>query len=340
LIKKFAQAIRQGLIDEMRKDKNVVLIGEDIGLFGGAFKVTDGLFEMFGEDRVRDAPISENVIIGCSVGAAIAGLRPVAEIQFDDFLPCAMDQICNQAAKMHFMSGGQAKVPMVIRTPIGATGRGAQHSQSFESWFMHTPGLKVVMPSTPYDAKGLLISAIRDDNPVLIFEHKLLYGVSNPTEIAKESIGSDSDIYKYASEEEYSIPLGMADVKLRGKDLTVVATSNMVHKSIIAARELLKKGIQIEVIDPRTLVPLDEDTIIKSVKKTGKLLIVSEDVVTCGVASEISAIIADKAFNYLKAPIKRLSVPPTPIPFAPNNEEYVLPQVKDIIELTETLYSI
>lgn len=330
--KKIVDALRQALIEEMRKDENVVLLGEDIAVFGGAYRVTEGLLEMFGEERVCDTPISEIAIVGAAIGAAMTGLRPVVEIQFNDFLACAMDQICNQAAKIRLMMGGQVKVPLVIRAPIGATGRAAQHSQSLEAWFMHTPGLKVVLPSTPYDAKGLLKTAIRDDNPVMFFEHKMLYGAASPGGKAKTAVDDLDEVFRPAPEEEYYIPFGVADIKRTGKDVTVVATGYMLHKAIKAANVLEKEGIDVEVIDPRTLVPLDKDTILKSVEKTGRLVVVSEDVVTCGFASEIAAVVSENALFSLDAPIRRVSVPHTPIPFAPNNEIMVIPQEKDIID--------
>jgi pyruvate/2-oxoglutarate/acetoin dehydrogenase E1 component len=291
--KKIVQALRQAIIEEMRRDENVVLLGEDIAVFGGAYRVTEGLLEMFGEERVCDTPISEIAIVGAAIGAAMTGLRPVVEIQFNDFLACAMDQVCNQAAKIGLMRGGQVKVPLVIRAPVGATGRGAQHSQSLEAWFMHTPGLKVVMPSTPYDAKGLLKSAIRDNNPVLFFEHKMLYGASSPGGKAKTAVDDLDEVYKPAPEEEYTIPLGVADIKRPGRDVTLVATGYMMHKSIRAAKALAKEGIEVEVIDPRTLFPLDQETILKSVEKTGRMVVVSEDVGTCGFTAEIAAVVAE-----------------------------------------------
>ncbi len=335
--KKIVEALRQALIEEMKRDENVVLLGEDIAVFDGAYRVTEGLLDMFGEERVLDTPISEIAIIGTAIGAAMTGLRPVAEIQFNDFMACAMDQICNQAAKIRLMMGGQVKVPMVIRAPIGATGRAAQHSQSLEAWFMHTPGLKVVMPSTPYDAKGLLKTAIADDNPVIFLEHKMLYGAASPGGKAKTAVDDLDETFKPAPEEEYTIPFGIADIKRDGSDVTVVATSLMVHKSIKAAGELSKEGIEIEVIDPRTLVPLDSDTILKSVEKTSRLVIVSEDVLTCGFASEVSAIVSEKGLFNLNAPIKRVCVPDTPIPFAPNNEAAVIPQEHNIIEAVKSI---
>lgn len=329
---KIVQALRLALIEEMNNDDTVVLLGEDIAVFDGSYRVTEGLLSMFGEERVRDTPISEIAIVGAAIGAAMTGLRPVAEIQFNDFLALAMDQVCNQAAKIRLMMGGQVKVPLVIRAPIGSTGRAAQHSQSLEAWFMHTPGLKVVMPSTPYDAKGLLKTAIRDDNPVMFFEHKMLYGATSPGGKAKTAVDDLDATFKPAPEEEYYIPFGVADIKRPGKDVTVVATSYMVHKSIKAAKSLALSGIDVEVIDPRTLVPLDIDAIVKSVEKTGRLVIVSEDVVTCGVASEIAALIAERALFSLDAPIRRVCAQHTPIPFAPNNETMVIPQEQGIID--------
>jgi len=330
--KTIAQALNAAIRDEMRRDKTVFCLGEDIGVFGGAYTVTKGLYEEFGAERIIDTPISEAGIIGAAVGAALTGMRPVAEIQFNDFLACAMDQIVNQAAKIRLMLGGQAKVPMVIRAPVGATGRAAQHSQSLEAFFMHAPGLKVAMPSTPYDAKGLLTAAIRDDNPVMIFEHKLLYGSTSPGGKAKTAVGEAASFLKVAPEEDYVVELGKADVKMEGKDVTVVATLFMAHKVLGLTSRLKEEGIDIEVIDPRTLVPLDKETIINSVKKTGRLVIVSEDCQMCGVGAEISAMIADEAFDYLDAPIKRVSTMNTPIPFAPKCEQYVLPNEKRILD--------
>jgi pyruvate dehydrogenase E1 component beta subunit len=269
----------------------------------------------------------------------MTGLRPVAEIQFNDFLTCAMDPICNQAAKLRFMMGGQVKIPVVIRAPIGASGRAAQHSQSLEAWFMHTPGLKVVMPSTPYDAKGLLKTAIRDDNPVMFFEHKLLYGARSPGGKAQTAVGSLTEVYRPAPEDDYTIPLGVADIKRQGRDVTIVATGFMVHQALRAAQALDKHGIDVEIIDPRTLAPLDKETILRSVEKTSRLVVVSEDVMTCGVASEISALVAEHGIFSLDAPIKRISVPDTPIPFAPVMERAVIPQVERITETVKALLS-
>jgi pyruvate dehydrogenase E1 component beta subunit len=330
----FRNALRQAIIEEMEEDKDIVLLGEDIAEYGGAFKVTEGLLEMFGEDRVCNTPISEIAIIGAATGAAITGLRPIAEIQFCDFLTCTMDQICNQAAKASLMSGGNINVPITIRTPIGSTGRGAQHSQCLEAWFMHNPGIKVVIPSTPLDAKGLLKSAIRDDNPVMIFEHKWLYSIDIKDDPEFPDL---TRVMRPANKEDGYIPLGKADVKREGRDITVIATSFMVYKALKAAAYLARDNIEIEVVDPRTLVPLDKDTILESVKKTSRAIIVSEDVQTCGVTSEISAVIAEEAMDYLDAPIKRLSVPDTPIPFAPNNENTAIPQESHIIEAVKDI---
>jgi pyruvate/2-oxoglutarate/acetoin dehydrogenase E1 component len=314
----YADAIREALREEMQRDKTVYLIGEDIGIeggWGGPFGVTKGLAEEFGHERVRDTPISESAIIGVAVGSAMTGMRPVAEVEYGDFVFCAMDQIVNQAAKMRYMSGGQVKVPMVLRVPTGATRRGAQHAQSPESFFIHVPGLKVAAPSTPYDAKGLLKTAIRDDNPVIFFEHKLLYGVKGDV-----------------PEEEYLIPFGQADVKREGDDVTVVAKLLMVHKSLVAAEELSKQGVSVEIIDPRTLVPLDKKKIISSVQKTGRVVIVEEDTKTGGWGAELAAIISEEAVDYLDAPIIRVSAFDTPIPASPPLEEYVIPDEKRIIK--------
>lgn len=325
------RALRQALIEEMNKDENVILIGEDIGIFGGAYRVTEGLLAMFGERRVRDTPISEIAIAGAAVGAAMTGLRPVAEFQFNDFMACAMDQICNQAAKIRFMMGGQVKVPLVFRAPMGATGRAAQHSQCLEAWFMHTPGLKVILPSTPYDAKGLLKAAIRDDNPVIMLEHKLLYGAKSPGGSAQTALGDIGPAFAPAPDEDYTIPLGKADIKRTGKDVTVVATSLMVHKALKASAILEKEGIDVEVIDPRTLAPLDRETILGSIKKTGRLVVASEDVLTCGFTAEVAAFAADAGYHYLKASVKRIAVRDTPIPFAPVMEKDAIPGEEDIV---------
>jgi len=318
----YREALREALREEMQRDSTVFLLGEDIGRYwGGAFKVTDGLAEEFGDERVRDTPISESAIIGTAVGAAITGMRPVAEIMFGDLTALAMDQIANQAAKICYMFGGQAKCPLVIRTPFGAgVNIASHHSQSLEAWFMHVPGLYVAVPSTPYDAKGLLKTAIRGDNPVFFCEHKLLYPIEGEV-----------------PEEEYTIPFGLADIKHEGTDVTIVATLYMVHKALNAVKELEKEGVSVEVVDPRTLTPLDKHAIIRSVKKTGKLIIVSEDCKTAGVSAEIAAIIAEEAIDYLDAPIKRVAEPDTPIPFSPSLEQYVIPDEKAIIKAVKSV---
>lgn len=313
----YRDALREALSEEMQRDKAVFILGEDIGRdWEGAFKVTRGLAREFGDDRVRDTPISESAIVGAAVGAAITGMRPVAEIMFGDLTTLAMDQIANQAAKIHYMFGGQAKVPLVIRTPFGGgVNIAAHHSQSLEAWFMHVPGLLVAAPSTPRDAKGLLKNAIRSDTPVLFCEHKLLYPIEG-----------------LVPDEDYTVPFGVADVKREGADVTIVATMFMVHKSLEAAETLEKEGISVEVLDPRTIVPLDKDAIIKSVKKTGRLVAVSEDCKTGGVTAEIAAVVAEDAIDYLDAPIRRVAQPDTPIPFSPPLEAHVLPDENNIAE--------
>jgi len=313
----YKEALREALKEEMQRDSTVFLLGEDIGRYwGGAFKVTEGLAEEFGDERVRDTPISESAIIGTAVGAAITGMRPVAEIMFGDLTALAMDQIANQAAKIRYMFGGQAKCPLVIRTPFGAgVNIASHHSQSLEAWFMHVPGLYVAVPSTPYDAKGLLKTAIRGNNPVFFCEHKLLYPVEDEV-----------------PEEEYTIPFGAADVKREGADVTIFATLYMVHKALNAAKQLEKEEVDAEVVDPRTLTPLDKQAIIRSVKKTGRLVIVSEDCKTAGVSAEIAAMVAEEAVDYLDAPIKRVAEPDTPIPFSPPLEQYIIPDEKAIMK--------
>ncbi|KYK36025.1 MAG: alpha-ketoacid dehydrogenase subunit beta [Theionarchaea archaeon] len=308
------EALNEALREEMRRDENVILLGEDIGRYWqGAFKVTRGLEEEFGPERVRDTPISENAIIGCAVGAAMTGLRPVAEIMFGDLVALAMDQICNQAAKLRYMSGGQVKVPIVLRTPFGAGGSYASHhSQSLEAWFVHVPGLKVVQPSNAYDAKGLLKSAIRDDNPVVFCEHKFVYGLKG-----------------IIPEEDYAVPLGKARVMRKGTDLTIIATSLMVTRALNAASELEDEGIFCEVIDPRTLRPLDEETLCNSAKKTGKVLIVHEACDTGGVSGEITKALVRGAFYHLDT-LKILAGKDAPIPFAPVMEKWVAPDEERI----------
>lgn len=318
----YAEAIRDGMRVEMQRDPNVYLAGEDVAQFGGCFGVTGTLYDEFGPKRVLNTPISEAAIVGHAVGAAAAGLRPIAEIMFVDFMGCCMDELFNQAAKMRYMFGGKAKVPMVVRTPCGAgMGAAAQHSQCIESWFTHIPGIKTVMPSTPADAKGLMAAAIRDDNPVVYIEHKQLLGLAGDV-----------------PEGEYVVPLGKADIKREGSDITIVAWSWMLQKALAAAEQLAAKGINAEVLDPRTLVPLDKDAILKSVSKTGKLLIAHEEVKTSGFAGEIAAIVADEGFDYLDAPIKRVTAPDTPIPFNPILEAAYIPSEEKIIKAVEEMF--
>jgi pyruvate/2-oxoglutarate/acetoin dehydrogenase E1 component len=311
----YAEAVRETLADLMDTDERVFLMGEDIGVYGGAFGVTTGLLERFGRERVRDTPISEIAIVGAGVGAAMCGLRPVVELQFSDFVTCAMDQIVNQAAKIHFMLGGAAQVPLVIRAPAGSgTGAAAQHSQSLEAWFAHVPGLKVVMPATPADAAGLLRAAVADPNPVLVLEHKLLYKERGPVPPG------------------HHVPLGTAAVRRRGRDLTIVATSVMVGRSLAAAAELAAEGIEVTVVDPRTITPLDEATILAEVAATGKALLVQESVRTGGFVAEIAARIAESdTFHALRAPIVRLCGLDVPMPYAPELEKAAVPQVPDIV---------
>lgn len=322
-----AEALRQAIREEMHRDQRVFCLGEDIGIeggFGGAFTVTLGLSEEFGHPRMLDTPISEAAIAGVAIGAAMAGMRPIADVQYGDFLFCMMDQLANQAAKMRYMSAGQVAVPMVMRAPVGATARGAQHAQSLEAFFTHIPGLKVVAPATAYDAKGLLKSAVRDDNPVIVFEHKLLYGSKG----ARSERGAISSVGE-VPEEDYLVPIGEGIIRREGKDVTIVAKLLMLYRALAAAETLAEQGIEAEVIDPRTLVPLDKELILASVRKTGRLVIVEEDNLTGGWAAEIAAIVADEAFVWLDAPIKRVSAPDVPPPFAPVLErEYVPNEAK------------
>jgi pyruvate/2-oxoglutarate/acetoin dehydrogenase E1 component len=331
-----AEALRQAIREEMKRDPRVFCLGEDIGVkggFGGAFTVTLGLSDEFGHERILDTPISELGLTGVAVGAAIGGLRPIADVQYGDFLFLAMDQIVNQAAKMTYMSGGTVKVPMVMRVPVGATRRGAQHAQSLEAFLAHVPGLKVVAPSTAYDAKGLLKSAVRDDNPVLIFEHKLLYGSKGP----RSEKGALSPIGE-VPDEEYLVPIGQGVVRRKGRDVTIVGKLLTVYRALAAAEELAREGIEAEVIDPRTLVPLDKELILESVRKTGRLVIVEEDNLTGGWAADIAAIVAEEAFFWLDAPIKRVSAPDTPAPFAPLMEQFYVPSEERVIEAVRSLF--
>jgi len=317
----YADALREALREEMLRDARVVLIGEEIGVFEGVYKVTRGLLKEFGPERVRDTPISEAAIAGAAIGAALAGLKPVAEIMYMDFLPICLDQIATQAAKMHFMSGGKLKVPMVLRTQYSlGRAHGAQHSEFFPSWFFQVPGLKVVLPSTPYDAKGLLTASIRDDDPVVFIESGMLYRTKGPV-----------------PEEDYIIPIGQCDVKRKGDDLTIVAVSRVVNEALAAARKLEEQGLTVEVIDPRSIQPLDLATILESVKKTGRLIVASDDVKSGGIGSEIAAAIVEEAFDSLDAPIVRVASPSMPIPFSPTLEQAYMPSSEKIVEAAKRL---
>ncbi len=310
----YAQAICDGLAVEMRRDPDVYVVGEDVGMFGGGLGVTLGLLEEFGPRRVRDTPLSETAIVGHAVGAAAAGLRPVAEIMFDDFLGIVMDELGNQAAKARYMFGGKVKIPMVLRASCGAGIRAAaQHSQSLEAWCAHVPGLKTVAPSTPADAKGLIIAAIRDNNPVVFLEHKILLGVTGDV-----------------PEGEYIVPLGKAAIKRKGDDVTLVTWSAMVPQAERAAELLAEQGVSAEVIDLRTIVPLDKEAILESVAKTHRLVIVHEAVRTGGFGGEIAALVADEGFDLLDSPIKRVTAPDTPVPFSPVLEDAYLPGAENI----------
>jgi pyruvate/2-oxoglutarate/acetoin dehydrogenase E1 component len=313
----YAQAIKEAMCQEMRNDEDVFLMGEDVGVYGGAFGVSSGMIDEFGDIRVRDTPISEAAIVGTAVGAAITGMRPIVEIMFSDFITLGMDQLVNQAAKIRYMFGGRAKVPLVLRSPGGSgTGAAAQHSQSIEAWLCHVPGLKVVVPATPYDAKGLLLSSIRDDNPVVFLEQKLLYRTRGPV-----------------PEEDYEIPLGVADVKREGTDLTLVTYGRMVSVCLEVAEEMISEGVEIEVLDLRTLLPLDKHAVIGSVKKTGRALIVYEAVQTGGFGGEIAAVIADSdAFFFLDAPVKRLGGLDVPVPYCPELERIIVPTVETVTQ--------
>lgn len=317
----FGEAIKEALAEELRRDNRVFIIGEDVGEAGTAFKVLLGLIDEFGPERIIDSPISEPGITGLGVGAAMTGMRPVVDIMFGDFSTLIMDQMVNQAAKTHYMSGGKLKVPLVLRTTMGAGRRSAaQHSQSLHVWFSHIPGLKVAIPSTPYDAKGLMKSAIRDDNPVVIFEDKMMYQLKGPV-----------------PEEEYTIPFGVADIKRAGSDITLVATSSMVHVALAAAEQLAELEISAEVIDPRTTVPLDKTTLIESAKKTSRAIVIDEGYEAYGVTAEIASIIADGAFYYLDAPVKRMGAMDVPIPFSPVLEDLTIPTAAGVVEMAKTL---
>jgi len=312
----YSEAIAEAIAEEMRRDPAVVVWGIDIGPYGGAFGATRGLYEEFGPERVIDMPVSEAGYVGAAVGAAATGIRPVVELQFSDWITIASDQLINQAATMRYMFGGVISVPLVLRAPVGGyLGAGAQHSHSFESIFAFVPGLKVVLPGTPYDAKGLLKSAIRDNNPVIFFEHKAMY-----------------DTKGEVPEEEYTIPLGVADVKRPGQDVTIVTYSYMVPMSLAAAEKLAQEEIEVEVVDLRTVDPIDEETILTSVKKTNRLVVVQETWRKCSVSSEVAAIVAEKALDYLDAPVIRITGADVPVPAAPILENYVLPSEAGIVE--------
>lgn len=314
--KSFSLAIYEALKQEMERDKTVIAMGEDVGRFGGCYGVTRDLWKIFGEERVRDTPITESAFIGAAAGAAMAGMRPVVELMFCDFFGVTMDQIYNQAAKIRFMSGGQTTVPLVLRTTIGAGFRAAsQHSQSLYATFAHLPGMKVIVPSTPYDAKGLLISAIRDDSFDVFMENKKCYAVEGEV-----------------PDKAYTVPIGKADVKREGKDVTVVALAWMVHEALDAAKDLEKEGISIEVVDPRTVYPLDVDAIVDSVKKTGRLVAIDEGYTFCGFAGEVISTVSEKAFDSLKSAPVRVATPHQPIPFSPVLEDYILPNKDKLIK--------
>jgi len=316
----YLEAIRQGIWEEMERDSSVFVLGEDVGIYGGAFKVTEGMIERFGDDRVIDTPISESAIVGAAIGAALMGMRPIAEMQFADFISCAFDQITNFAAKCRYRWG--AGVPLVIRGPSGGGVHGGPfHSQNPEMHYVHTPGLKVVAPSTAFDAKGLIKAAIRDEDPVVYFEHKFLY----------------RRIKEELPEGDWIVPLGKADVKRSGKDISVITYGAMVHLALEAAATLANDGIDLEVVDLRTLMPLDKERILDSVKKTNKVILLHEDVRTGGIAGELAAIIAEEAFEYLDGPILRITAPDTPVPYSPPLEEFFLPKTSDIIRVARQL---
>ncbi|NLJ99053.1 MAG: alpha-ketoacid dehydrogenase subunit beta [Tissierellia bacterium] len=316
------EAIKEAMSKKMREDPNVLVFGEDVGAFGGCFGVTAGMFDEFGEERVRDTPISEGAIVGCAVGAAATGLRPIAELMFMDFLTVGMDQLVNQAAKMRYMFGGKIKLPMVVRLPLGAgISAAAQHSQSLEAWITHAPGLKVVYPSTARDAYGLLLKSIEDDNPVMFLEHKLLYGF-------EDELDENMD----------PIELGVADIKREGDDITIVATGKMVHEALAAAKTLSDEGIEAEVFDPRTLFPFDKEALFKSLEKTNMALIVTEENKRGSFAGEIAAMIVEDGFDYLDAPVKRVCAMDTPIPFSPVLEKYYLPDADDIVTAVKGMF--
>jgi 2-oxoisovalerate dehydrogenase E1 component beta subunit len=319
----YLKAINQALHEEMRRDDNVFVMGEDVGELGGAFKVTEGLLDAYGEDRVIDTPISEALIVGAGIGAAILGMRPVLEMQFGDFISCAFDQIVNTAATLRYRHGGKASCPLVLRAPSGAGVHGALfHSQNPEAWFTRVPGLKVVAPATPYDAKGLLKSAVRDDNPVIYFEHKRLY----------RSVKED------LPEGDFTVPIGPAELRLEGRDLSLITYGGTMHQALDAARIVEKEdGLKVEVLDLRTLLPLDREAILATARKTGKVLIAHEDRLTGGIGGEVAAIIAEHAFDYLDGPIKRVAALDTHVAFSPPLEEHILPNTNKIVEAIREL---
>ena len=337
MILSIAEALRRAISEEMKRDSSVFHIGEDIGIpggFGGAFTVTLGLERSF-RDRIIDTPISEIGIFGAACGAAVMGMRPIVDVQYSDFLFCAMDQVANQIAKLRYMSGGKIKVPVVMRAPVGVTGRGAQHAQNMEPYFLSCPGIKIVAPSTAYDSYGLLKTAVRDDDPVLIFEHKLLYG-SKGMRKEEGAIDASSNI----PDEEYTIPIGKAVTRKEGKDATIVAHLLMVHHSLLAAEALEKEGVSCEVIDLRSLWPIDIDYIVESVKKTGRLFIVEESPKQGGIGAEVSAQVSERIPDYIISPITRIAAPNTPAPFSPVMEKFYVPQTERIIdEVKEILKS-
>jgi acetoin:2,6-dichlorophenolindophenol oxidoreductase subunit beta len=311
----YREAVRDAMSEAMRRDEDVFIMGEDIAEMGGSMGVTQGMLEEFGPERVRNTPISEMAIVGAGVGAAIAGMRPIVEVMYQDFLTLAMEQLVSQAAKHRYMSGGQIKVPLTVRTQGGAGwSPGAQHAQQLEAWFVHVPGLKVVFASTPEDVRGLLWSSIYEDNPVVFFEHRTLYGIKG--EVPDQIEG---------------IELGKARVHREGNDVTVVATGRLVHESLAAAKEVEEEGISVEVIDPRTLLPLDEETIVKSVQKTNRCVVAHEAIVRMGFGAEVAAVVQEQAFDYLDAPVQRVGAKFTPLPFAPVMEQYVVPHQQDVV---------
>ena len=311
----YREAVRDAMSEAMRRDEDVFIMGEDIAEMGGSMGVTQGMLEEFGPERVRNTPISEMAIVGAGIGAAIAGMRPIVEIMYQDFTTLAMEQIVNQAAKHRYMSGGQLKVPLTIRTQGGAGwSPGAQHAQQLEAWFVHVPGLKVVFPSTPADVRGLLFASIYEDNPVLFFEHRTLYGIKGDVD-----------------EEIEPLELGRARVQREGEDVTVVATGRLVHETLGAAQDAEEDGISVEVIDPRTLLPLDEDALVESVKKTNRCVVAHEAIVRMGWGAEVAALVQERAFDYLDAPVERVGAKFAPLPFAPVMEEYVVPHKADVL---------